>query len=134
MTYELKYEPVTVDGVLRPKYNIYYSDGEAHFHSTNGIVNGSERFGFKDLNRVKWAEMLNDMLTGGSILTKMRTAANMSSNLACVFAVMQSGVNGFPNEGNLQALMRLAGWGFTAQEKTTLNNYFANNNFTVTII
>lgn len=137
MTYELKYEPVTIGGVLKPKYNIYYTggpfDGCGEFHSVDGI-NGIIRYGYVNINRTKWAEMLNAMLQSGAILTKMRTATNMAANLACVFGVLQSGANGFPDQANLQALMRLAGWGFTAQEKTTINNYFANNNFTITVV
>lgn len=48
-TYEIKYEPVTIAGVIKPKHNIYYYiDGELEtkeFHSTDGI-NGTIREGY----------------------------------------------------------------------------------------
>lgn len=47
--YQIKYEPVTIDGILYPKYNIYYYiNGEfelSEFHSTDG-VNGEIRYGY----------------------------------------------------------------------------------------
>lgn len=47
--YQIKYEPVTISGVLKPKYNIYYTGGEfdglKEFHSTDGI-NGTIREGY----------------------------------------------------------------------------------------
>jgi hypothetical protein len=47
--YEIKFEPVTKDGVEHPKYNIYYYiDGVEEckeFHSTDG-VSGTIREGY----------------------------------------------------------------------------------------
>jgi hypothetical protein len=48
--YEIKYEPVRVDGVEMPKYNIYYYINDIlegkEFHSNDGI-NGDIRYGYK---------------------------------------------------------------------------------------
>lgn len=47
--YEIKYEPVIIEGIMYPKYNIYYYggefDGSKEFHSTDGI-NGEIREGY----------------------------------------------------------------------------------------
>lgn len=47
MSYEIKYEPVTINGTLYPKWNIYYfggtCDGLKEFFSTTG---GSPSDGF----------------------------------------------------------------------------------------
>lgn len=50
-TYEIKYEPVNIDGINIPKYNIYYYDSEGkletkEFHSIDGI-NGEIKNGYK---------------------------------------------------------------------------------------
>lgn len=48
-TYQIKLEPVTIAGIVKPKYNIYYYiDGieeSKEFHSTDGI-NGEIRDGY----------------------------------------------------------------------------------------
>lgn len=93
--------------------------------------------GYINRNRIKWAEMLSDLFTpGGAIITKMRATAKASVSMAVEFStittVMQNGANGFPDEATLQTLLRL-NWNFTAGEKTTINNYLANNNFSITV-
>lgn len=49
-TYEIKYEPVKVDGKTIDKYNVYYyingKQETKEFHSTDGI-NGEIRQGYK---------------------------------------------------------------------------------------
>lgn len=49
LEYEIKYEPVTINGVVIAKYNVYYYiDGvfyEKEFHSKDGI-SGSIREGY----------------------------------------------------------------------------------------
>jgi hypothetical protein len=51
--YEIIYEPVVVDGVEIPKYNIYYYINDIleliEYHSTDGI-NGEIRYGYKPKN------------------------------------------------------------------------------------
>jgi hypothetical protein len=51
--YEIIYEPVVVDGVEIPKYNIYYYINDVleliEYHSTDGI-NGEIRYGYKPKN------------------------------------------------------------------------------------
>jgi len=51
-TYEIKYEPVTKDGVEYPKYNIYYyingNLDSKEFHSIDG-VNGEIRISYTQL-------------------------------------------------------------------------------------
>jgi hypothetical protein len=89
--------------------------------------------GYINRNRVKWVEMLDALMNSGAIATKMRTATGMSSNLAFVFALMNMGVMGYPNEQGLQALLRLSGWGFIQGEKDTINNYFTNNGFNISV-
>lgn len=133
-TYEIKQ-----DG---SKYNAYYYHDSVfiarEFHSLDGVDNPEKvRPGYVNINRVKWAEMMRDLLTpGGSIITRMRATAkttiSMSVEFSTVMAVLQNGVNGFPDEPTLQTLLRLS-WGFTASEKTTLNTYFSNNNFSITV-
>lgn len=48
-TYEIKYEPVTIDGKKIDKYNVYYYVAgkleNKEFHSTDGI-NGDVRQGY----------------------------------------------------------------------------------------
>lgn len=49
--YELKFEPVTIEGVFYPKYNIYYYiNGELwlkEFYNTTGIIDPETiRYGF----------------------------------------------------------------------------------------
>jgi hypothetical protein len=137
--YVILYQPVTVNSVVKPKYNIYYyidgvQDGPEQFHSIDGVTAQIQiREGFINRNRVKWVEMFDALISSATIITKMRTAANMSSNLACVFALMNLGVSGYAHEADLQTLLRLAGWGFTNVEKTTINTYFTNNGFSISV-
>lgn len=54
-TYELKYEPVTINGVLYPKYNIYYYIDNMlwlkEFFNTTGIIDPEQvRYGFVPKN------------------------------------------------------------------------------------
>lgn len=48
-TYEIKYEPVTIGGIVRPKYNVYYYYNNfletKEFHSVDGI-SGEIRSGY----------------------------------------------------------------------------------------
>lgn len=110
---------------------VYKIDGNEW---TTEFFTGSIRPGYINEDRVKWAEMLNDLLQSGNILTKMRTATNMGAFFTIVLAVIQNGANGFPDEQGLQTLMRLAGWGFTNGEKALINTYFTNNNFSISVI
>jgi hypothetical protein len=87
---------------------------------------------------IKWRDMLNDLLTpGGAIITRMRATAksslNMSVEYSTVMIVIQNGANGFPDEATLQTLLRM-NWGFTAGEKTTINNYLSKNSFSISVI
>lgn len=99
--------------------------------------------GYINEDRIKWAEMLNDLLTpGGAIITRMRAAASVSpatatsiqrqTDFTTIGLVMQNGVNGFPDDTTLQSLLRL-NWGFSPGEKTAINTYLSNNNFTISI-
>lgn len=115
------------------KQNVQYKhDGSVY---TIALYTGdSDIFpGYVNEDRIKWAEMLNDLLGSGAILTKMRTATNMGTFFTLVIAVIQSGANGFPDEQGLQTLLGLSGWGFTDPQKTTINNYLENNNFSFSI-
>lgn len=53
-TYEIKYEPVIIDGKEYPKYNVYYyinGDFETkEFHSKDGI-NGEIRQGYEPITK-----------------------------------------------------------------------------------
>lgn len=48
-TYEIKYEPITIEGKIIDKYNIYYyingKEDAKEYHSTDGI-NGDVRQGY----------------------------------------------------------------------------------------
>jgi hypothetical protein len=48
-TYEIKHEPITIDGEIIDKYNIYYYENDTlinkEFHSTDGI-NGEIKQGY----------------------------------------------------------------------------------------
>lgn len=123
---------------LNGKRNIaYYDDSDlesVELYSQPGFI-ADIKLGYTNQDGAKWAEMLRDLLTpGGTIITRMRATAkltlNMSVEYSTVMAVLQDGVNGFPDEATLQTLLRMA-WGFTAQEKATLNSYFSANNFTI---
>ena len=50
-TYKIKYEPIIIEGITYPKYNIYYySNGveeNKEFHSIDGI-NGTIRNGYAE--------------------------------------------------------------------------------------
>lgn len=122
------------------KLNITYTDGRGihgpYLYSQPGFVSDIWP-GYINEDRVKWAEMLNDLLTpGGAIITRMRAAATATAarqtDFTTIMAVIQNGVNGFPDTATLQTLLRL-NWGFTSGEKTIINTYLANNNFTITI-
>lgn len=63
-TYEIKYEPIEIEGNIIPKYNIYYYiDGKEYtkeFHSTDG-VNGIIRDGWRsdvDINSLTDEQVL----------------------------------------------------------------------------
>jgi hypothetical protein len=94
------------------------------------------RQGYRNRAHAKWLEMKKDLLNSGGIFTKMRTVANtglFAGNFVSVMAVLDMGILGYPDEAGLESLLRLAGWGFTENQKQTIDTYFANNGFQITI-
>lgn len=135
MTYELKYEPVTIDNVVYPKYNVYYSDGVVEFHSTDGI-NGTIRQGYRDINAPNWNGLTQDlknsplmgfavqyaMPNGFTLLNKTLTDGeiNSASEQFLVATIGYCFPPGWPNQ-------------LSSQQKADLNVLLAKNNFTVSI-
>lgn len=135
MTYELKYEPVTVDGQEYPKYNIYYSDGVVEFHSTDGI-NGVIRAGFKDANAANWNGLTQGLKSSPLMIFAYQYAHSNGFNL--FLKTLTDGENGSASEEFLLTTIGMcfpSGWPkqLDSNQKTELNQLLSDNNFTIRV-
>lgn len=120
------------------RFLIYHDKGAFSFENGDTTINGSAVTDiYSHVARIpavpKWNALYEALRSNTQILNKMRTATNMGGSLACVFSVIQRGIDGYPDEQGLQSLLNLGGWGFTNQEKTNINTYFSNNDFNIQI-
>lgn len=137
LEYEIKYEPVTINSVVYPKYNIYYYEDNVQvdnqFHSTDGI-NGRIKSGYTNRLGAKWAAMYLALLANTTLINRMINTTTMSSWLSSLYAILQLGVSGYPNENYLSYVLNQPGWLWTTTEKSQFNSYFTTNQFNITVI
>jgi hypothetical protein len=127
-TYEIKYEPITIEGTLYPKYNIYYSDGEKQFHSKDGI-NGIIREGFTDINAKNWLG-LEQQLRYSALFAKAFTDAT-EKGLSLFMVTLVNGKSGQASENSLAFAFSVLGVTWTESEVIELNSILESNNFTI---
>lgn len=128
MTYEIKYEPVTIEGIEYPKYNIYYSDGSKEFHSTDGI-NGTIRDGFTKLNAPNWYK-LEQQLRYSSLFAKAFNDAT-DKGWTLIITTLVNGKLGQASENSLLFAFSVLGVTWTESELIELNTILESNNFTI---
>lgn len=127
-TYEIKYEPVTVEGIEYPKYNIYYSDGLKEFHSTDG-VNGTIKSGYTNVNAPNYYG-LEQGLFKSSLFSKYIMDYNTKGLLFT--QTINNGKRGEDvNENTLLAGFQVMQIAFTEPEKAFINNVLSDNNFSI---
>jgi hypothetical protein len=134
MVYEIKYEPITINNQIHPKYNIYYTggefDGEKLFHSIDG-TSGKIEPGYKKINSPNWLGLEQELVYS----TLFPKAINDSD--PNWFSILQTALqNGKKNETSESFLLNtLSNLGvvWTTSEKTQLNQILLNNNFTIQI-
>jgi hypothetical protein len=133
MTYELKYEPVTVKGIEYPKYNIYYSggqfDGLKEFHSLDG--NGPIREGYKQLGAPDWNGLTQDLKNSPLMLFAYQYANPNGFNL--FLKTLTDGENSSASEGFLLTTIGMCQLSFSTTQKAQLNQMLADNNFTIRV-
>lgn len=134
MTYDIRYEPVTVEDIIKPKYNIYYTGGEfdglGEFHSTDGI-NGTIREGYKNVNSPNWLGLEQALFYSG-LRAKAKASANLDmfefSSLVGAFA---NSKNGTVSENTLYYLLNAINADWDAEDIALLNTLLTQNNFTI---
>ena len=129
MIYELKYEPVTIKGQLRPKYNIYYTggqfDGVVEFHSTDGI-SGTIREGYKNKNAPNWLGLEQD-LRYSAVFGRRVEVNPIDFNIFTTTLV--NGKLGHASENALAFGFSILGLEWTNEDKILINSLLEKNNF-----
>jgi hypothetical protein len=131
MTYKIKYEPVIVGGVERPKYNIHYSDGVIQFHSVDGVINGTERKGFANEDAPDWLALEQALFYSG-----LRQKAKESPNLnlfefSSLIGAFGNGKKGEASENTLIYLLHAINADWDSDDVTLLNQLLEVCNFTI---
>lgn len=118
------------------KQNIEYYNGailECKELYSQGSFVADIKPGYSNQDGPKWSNMYEALLSNDALIVKMLGVTAMSGYLASVYAILQRGVDGFPNEARLSWLLNRPGWNWTANEKQQMNTYFSNNGFSITI-
>jgi hypothetical protein len=124
-TYEIKYEPVTVNGVEKPKYNVYYSDGVKEFHSVDGI-NGVIKEGYKDIKAPNWLGLEQD-LRYSSVFGRRKEVDPVDFNIFTTTLV--NGKLGHASENALIFGFGILGLDWSKEEKDLINGLLEKHNF-----
>lgn len=134
MTYEIKYEPVTVENIVKPKYNIYYKGGEfdglGEFHSTDGI-NGTIREGYKKINSPNWLGLEQALFYSG-LRAKAKASANLDMfEFSSLIGAFSNSKNGTVSESTLYYLLNAINADWDEADIAQLNGFLKQFNFTI---
>lgn len=134
MTYEIKYEPVTINNVVHPKYNIYYTGGEfdglGEFHSVDG-VNGTVRSGYKSINSPNWLGLEQALFYSG-LRAKAKASANLDMfEFSSLIGAFSNSKNGTVSENTLYYLLNAINADWDSNDIAQLNGFLEEFNFTI---
>jgi len=134
--YEIKREPIIKNGQEIVKYNIYYTGGEfdglAEFHSYDGIVNGTEREGYKNKNAPDWIGLEKSLRYSHEAALFGKAFTNASDKGFNLFTVtLINGKAGQSSEAALAFAFSQLGVAWTETEKGQINQILTDHKFSI---